>query len=77
MEERFNVTLNINLVFHRVENIVEEEINAGYQHFLLLPQCFDKAYSSEGVKSYSTYGGSKEEIFRPYIELKLCVNETI
>ena len=27
----------------RVENIVEKGENAGYQHFLLFPQCFQKA----------------------------------
>ena len=30
-------------VFHRVENIVGKGENAGYQHFLLFPQCFEKA----------------------------------
>ena len=29
-------------VFDRVENIVETGENAGYQHFLLLSQCFQK-----------------------------------
>ena len=30
-------------VFNRVENIVEKGENAGYQHFLLFLQCFQKA----------------------------------
>ena len=30
-------------VFDRVENIVGEGENAGYQHFLLVPKCFQKA----------------------------------
>ena len=30
-------------VFDRVVNIVGKGENAGYQHFLLLPQCFEKA----------------------------------
>ena len=30
-------------VFDRIENIVGKEENAGYQHFLLFPQCFEKA----------------------------------
>ena len=29
-------------VFDRVENIVGKGENAGYQHFLLFPQCFQK-----------------------------------
>ena len=30
-------------VFDRVENIVGKGENAGNQHFLLFPQCFQKA----------------------------------
>ena len=30
-------------VFDRVENIVGKGENDGYQHFLLFPQCFEKA----------------------------------
>ena len=29
-------------IFDRVENIVGKEENAGYQHFLLFHQCFQK-----------------------------------
>ena len=29
--------------FDRLENIVRKGENAGYQHFLLFPQCFQKA----------------------------------
>ena len=39
-------------VFDRVENIVGKGENAGYQHFLLFPQCFQKASfpdTSKGV----------------------------
>ena len=39
-------------VFDRVENIVGKGGNAGYQHFLLFPQCFEKASfpdTSKGV----------------------------
>ena len=34
----------------RVENIVGKGENAGYQHFLLLPQYFQKAYIPESLK---------------------------
>ena len=30
-------------VYDREENIVGKGENAGYQHFLLFPQCFQKA----------------------------------
>ena len=38
-----NVTPVTNFVLRRVENIVGKGENAGYQHFLLFPQCFQKA----------------------------------
>ena len=31
-------------VFDRVENIVGKRENAGYQHFLIFPQCFQMAF---------------------------------
>ena len=34
-------------VFDQVENIVGKRENAGYHHFLLFPQCFQKAFPSE------------------------------
>ena len=39
-------------VFDRVENVMEKGENAGYQHFLLFPQCFKTASfpdTSKGV----------------------------
>ena len=32
------------VVFDRLENIVGKGENAGYQHFLLFPQCFRTAF---------------------------------
>ena len=37
-------------VMDKIENIVGKEENAGYQHFLLLPQCFQKAFSFGSLK---------------------------
>ena len=34
------------LVLDTVENILGKAENAGYQHFLLFPQCFQKTYLS-------------------------------
>ena len=34
---------NLKFVLGLVENIVGKGENAGYQHFLLFPQCFQKA----------------------------------
>ena len=35
---------------NRVENIVRKEENAGHQHFLLFPQCFQKVSSTGSLK---------------------------
>ena len=35
----------------KAENIVGREENAGYQHFLLFPQCFQKPSLSESLKA--------------------------
>ena len=50
-DDKLNVTHDINVVFHGVGNIVGKEENAGYQHFLLFPQCFPKAFFLQCVKS--------------------------
>ena len=38
----FYAAMMIISVINRVENIVGKGENAGYQHFLLFPQCFQK-----------------------------------
>ena len=38
------------VVLGRVEKIVGKEENAGYQHFLLFPKCFQKASLSRSLK---------------------------
>ena len=42
-DDKINVAQIMIPVFDRVENIVGKGENAGYQHFLLFPQCFQKA----------------------------------
>ena len=49
-DDKLNVTQNAEVVFHRIENIVGKEETAGYQHFLLFPQCFQTAFSSSVSK---------------------------
>ena len=49
-DDKSNVTQNIKDVFHRTKNIVGKEENAGYQHFLLFPQCFQKAFYCSASK---------------------------
>ena len=38
------------IVPDKIETIVGKEENAGYQHFLLFPQCFQKAFSLGSLK---------------------------
>ena len=38
-----NASEKLQLVLGRVENIVGKGENAAYQHFLIFPQCFQKA----------------------------------
>ena len=42
-DDKINVTERLKFVPGRVENILCEVENTGYQHFLLFPQCFQKA----------------------------------
>ena len=43
--DKINVTEISKFVLKRVENIVGKGENAGYQHFLLLAQCFQVFFS--------------------------------
>ena len=42
-DDNINKTENMKFVMGKVENIVGEGENAGYQHFFLFPQCFQKS----------------------------------
>ena len=43
-DDNLTVTKMMNSVSGRVQNIVEKGENAGHQHFLLFPQCFQKTF---------------------------------
>ena len=49
-DDKFNVTKLTIFLFDRVENIVGKGKNAGYKHFLLFPQCFQKPSSPGSLK---------------------------
>ena len=49
-DDKIKVTEILKFVLCRVENIVGKRENAGYQHFLLFPQCFQKASFSGSSK---------------------------
>ena len=49
-DNKINVVKKLKLALGTVENIVGKGENAGYQHFLLFPQCFQKAPFSGSLK---------------------------
>ena len=49
-DDKINVIEKLKCVKRWVENIVEKGENAGYQHFLLFPQCFQKPSLSGSLK---------------------------
>ena len=46
----FCMGIMMSLVFERIENIVGKGENAGYQHFLYFPRCFQKGFYSGLLK---------------------------
>ena len=42
-DNKFIITLLIGLFYERSESTVGKGENAGYEHFLLFPQCFQQA----------------------------------
>ena len=49
-DDKINVTEKMKFVLERVENNVGKGENAAYQHFLLFPQCFQKASYKRSLK---------------------------
>ena len=49
-------------VFDRIENIVGKGENAGYQHFLLFPQCFEKASFPDTSKGVIVWEWVKRQV---------------
>ena len=50
-DDNFKVVQMVHFYFDRVENMVGKGENAGYQHFLLFPLCFQKASFFRVMKS--------------------------
>ena len=49
-DDKINVTQKLKFKLGKVENIVGKRENAGCQHFLLFPQCFQKAFYLESLR---------------------------
>ena len=50
VDDKMNVIQNLKFLLERIENTVGKRENAGYQHFLLFPQCFQKLSFSGSSK---------------------------
>ena len=51
-DDKSNVAKKLKFVLGREENTVGKGENAGYRHFLLFPQCFQKASISESFNPF-------------------------
>ena len=49
-DHKINVSGKLTFALRRVENIEGKGENAGYQHFLLFPPCFQKASQTGSLK---------------------------
>ena len=49
-DDKLNIVKMLISLYNRVENTVGKGENAGYQHFLLFPQCFRKPSSLGSLK---------------------------
>ena len=49
-DDKIDGTEKLKFVLGRIENIVGKGENAGYQHFFLFPQCFQKASCTGSLK---------------------------
>ena len=50
-DNKININKKLKFDLERIENILGKGENAGYQHFLLFPQCFQKFSFSGLLKS--------------------------
>ena len=54
-DDIINLIEKLKLILIRVENIVGKGENAGYQYFLLFPQCFRKASHLGSLKVWNVW----------------------
>ena len=55
-DDKVHVTQKLKFVSNRVENIVGKVENAGYEHFLLFTQCFQKGFYLKSCKNQGLFG---------------------
>ena len=61
-DDEINIAKLMIHVFDRVENIVGKGENAGHQHFLLFPQCFQKVSFGGGGGALKVRGLCSKEL---------------
>ena len=73
-DHKLNIVKMIILLLGRIESIVGKGENAGYQHFLLFPQCFQKVSSSGSLKVGIVWERMKDYIYLTHIclSVNLC-----
>ena len=49
-DDKIFVAEKLKFVLQRVESVLGKGENAGYQHFLLFPPCFQKSFFSGSLK---------------------------
>ena len=62
-DDNLNVAKMMISLYDRVEKIVGKGENAGYQHFLLFPQCFQKASFPEASKGVIVWEWVKVSLY--------------
>ena len=73
-DDKINLNQKLKFDMGRVENIVGKGENAGYQHFLLFPQCFQMAFFSRSFKGLHGKGLTVSQMtnFRLFQTERVC-----
>ena len=72
--DKLNVTKNIKLVFHRVNNIVRKGENAGYQHFSFTHNVFERVFFIPPKTLFARYVGVSLSVGR---SVRLSVRRSV
>ena len=75
-DKTINVAHKLKILYGNVENVGKGE-NAGYQHFLLFPQCFQKALSVWSFKVKILWERVKSEIHTPWHSIETGQNKNM
>ena len=72
-DDKLNVTQMTKFILDRVENIVGKEENAGYQHFLLFPQCCqESSLITRNLKTWERL--AKAKVYTTILPISACTD---